>query len=126
MPLWWFDAEISQDLCRLSRAESDGADVTVASNIEAEKPPRKKPLLQHGYIVIDEQRCKGCDLCIPACPVDIIVTAGPQRVNLSGRIPVEVTDMTRCIACNLCATVCPDQAIDVFRFAEPIRHGDEP
>ena len=108
----------------MSEAEFDGADVTVASKIETDTPRKKKPPLQHGYIVIHEQRCKGCDLCIPVCPVDIIVKAGPQRINLSGWIPVEVTDMTRCIACNLCATVCPDQAIDVFRFAKPIRHGE--
>jgi 2-oxoglutarate ferredoxin oxidoreductase subunit delta len=120
-----FDGEISGSRGRLTRADSDGADDTVASNIEADTTPRKKPPLQHGYIVIDEQRCKGCDLCIPACPVDIIVKAGPQRINLSGRIPVDVADMTKCIACNLCATVCPDQAIDVFRFARPIRHGDD-
>jgi len=24
-------------------------------------------------IVIDEERCKGCELCIPACPKHIIV-----------------------------------------------------
>lgn len=109
----------------MRRADSDGADVTVASNIETETPRKKKPPLQHGYIVIHDQRCKGCDLCIPACPVDIIVKAGADSVNLMGWVPVEVTDMTRCIACNLCATVCPDQAIDVFRFAKPIRHGEE-
>lgn len=97
----------------------------MTSKIEADTARQKKPSAQHGYIVIDEQRCKGCDLCIPACPVDIIVKAGLRRINLSGRIPVEVTDMTRCIACNLCATVCPDQAIDVFRFARPIRHGED-
>ena len=89
----------------------------------ARKKTKRKPQL--GYIVIHEQRCKGCDLCIPACPVDIIVKSGPERVNFLGWIPVEVTDMTRCIACNLCATVCPDQAIDVFRFAKPIRHGED-
>jgi 2-oxoglutarate ferredoxin oxidoreductase subunit delta len=89
------------------------------------KTKKKKAKAQHGYIVIHEQLCKGCDLCIPACPVDIIVKVGPGRVNLRGWTPVEVTAMELCIACNLCATVCPDLAIDVYRFAKPIRHGEE-
>jgi 2-oxoglutarate ferredoxin oxidoreductase subunit delta len=94
--------------------------VATDTQAESKAKPKRKP--QMGYIVIHEQRCKGCDLCIPACPVEIISKVGPGRVNLMGWIPVEVTDMTRCIACNLCAMVCPDQAIDVFRFAKPIRH----
>jgi 2-oxoglutarate ferredoxin oxidoreductase subunit delta len=97
----------------------------VGSQAEAVGSTKTKAKVQHGYVVIHEHRCKGCDLCIPACPVDIIVKAGPGKLNWMGWIPVEVEDMSRCIACNLCATVCPDQAIDVFRFARPIRHGDE-
>jgi 2-oxoglutarate ferredoxin oxidoreductase subunit delta len=57
--------------------------------------------------------------------VEIIVKSGHDKLNMMGWIPVEVTDMSRCIACNLCATVCPDQAIDVFRFAKPIRKVEE-
>jgi len=91
----------------------------------SEKKKKPKAKKQMGYIVVHGQRCKGCDLCIPACPVDIIVKCGPGDVNLMGWIPVEVTDMTRCIACSLCSIVCPDQAIDVFRFAKPITHGEE-
>jgi 2-oxoglutarate ferredoxin oxidoreductase subunit delta len=101
--------------------------VIVATKAEPvpEKPKKPKKKKQMGYIVVHEQRCKGCDLCIPACPVDIIVKCGPDKVNMMGWIPVEVTDMTRCIACSLCAIVCPDQAIDVFRFAKPVVHGEE-
>jgi 2-oxoglutarate ferredoxin oxidoreductase subunit delta len=103
-----------------------GRNHTFVRSTEAQTAtPKKKTKKQLGYIVVDEQRCKGCDLCIPACPVDIIVKSGPSRVNLRGWIPVEVTDMSKCIACNLCAIVCPDQAIDVFRFAKPIHHGEE-
>jgi 2-oxoglutarate ferredoxin oxidoreductase subunit delta len=86
------------------------------------KAPR--PKAQRGYIHILEDRCKGCDLCIPECPVDIISKAGSDRVNWMGWLPVEVRDgeMKYCIACNLCAMICPDQAIEVFRFAKPIPH----
>jgi 2-oxoglutarate ferredoxin oxidoreductase subunit delta len=104
----------------------DGVRDTVATDTQPESKAKPKRKPQMGYIVIHEQRCKGCDLCIPACPVEIISKVGPGRVNLMGWIPVEVTDMTRCIACNLCAMVCPDQAIDVFRFARPIKHEEAP
>lgn len=77
---------------------------------------------QRGYIEILEERCKGCDLCIPECPVDIIEKAAAGDVNWMGWIPVVVSDMRPCIACNLCAMVCPDQAIDVYRFDKSIRH----
>ena len=72
---------------------------------------------QLGYIVILDERCKGCDLCIPECPVDIIEPV--ERVNGKGYRLVGVSDMTRCIACNLCALICPDRAIEVFRFKTP-------
>ncbi len=69
---------------------------------------------QLGYIVILDNRCKACDLCIVDCPQKIIVKS--ERVNRRGYIVVEVDDMTKCTACNLCAMVCPDRAIDVYRF----------
>jgi 2-oxoglutarate ferredoxin oxidoreductase subunit delta len=84
--------------------------------------PKQKPKAQRGYITILEARCKGCDLCIPACPVEIIEKAGPEKVNWMGWIPVQVTEMRDCTACNLCAMVCPDQAIEVYRFERPIPH----
>jgi 2-oxoglutarate ferredoxin oxidoreductase subunit delta len=91
-----------------------------AAAIESKR--KVTPRAQLGYIKILDHRCKGCDLCIPACPTDIIAKAGAERVNWMGWIPVEVTDMRLCIACNLCAMVCPDQAIEVYRFAQPVPH----
>ncbi len=87
---------------------------------QSKRVPR--PNNQRGYIQVLEQRCKGCDLCIPACPVDIIEKAPPARVNMMGWIPVEVSDMKFCLGCNLCALVCPDQAIEVYKFKTPIPH----
>ena len=75
---------------------------------------------QLGYIEIIDERCKGCELCVPACPVDIL-EMGP-RINSTGYNLVEINDMKKCIACKLCALICPDKAIDVFRFKKPILH----
>ncbi len=35
-----------------------------------------------GAIVVDTERCKGCQLCIIACPQKVIAMAG--KVNLHG------------------------------------------
>jgi ferredoxin len=51
-----------------------------------------RPKAQRGYIDILVDRCKGCDLCIPACPVEIIEKYGPGNVNWMGWLPVRVSD----------------------------------
>jgi 2-oxoglutarate ferredoxin oxidoreductase subunit delta len=89
----------------------------------AEKTPGKtKAKAQKGYIDIIADRCKGCDLCIPVCPTDVIEKGTSADVNRIGWIIVKATRMQDCIACRLCAVVCPDQAIEVFRFDRPIPH----
>jgi 2-oxoglutarate ferredoxin oxidoreductase subunit delta len=44
--------------------------------------------------------CKGCDLCVDACPAGILVLDAEDRVM--------VTDIARCTFCGLCAGRCPD------------------
>ena len=67
-----------------------------------------------GRIVINEMRCKGCELCISACPPAVISLAG--HLNSKGYRPVSLLDPERaCTGCALCATVCPDAAITVYR-----------
>jgi 2-oxoglutarate ferredoxin oxidoreductase subunit delta len=75
--------------------------------------------IQRGYIVVLEERCKGCELCVPACPEDILVMS--RRTNSKGWNVVDTQAMEKCIACNLCALICPDRAIDVYRFDKPIK-----
>jgi 2-oxoglutarate ferredoxin oxidoreductase subunit delta len=65
-------------------------------------------------VVIDEDRCKGCTLCNPACPKQILVMA--ERFNAKGYHPAALCDPeARCTGCALCARMCPDVAITVFR-----------
>ena len=64
-------------------------------------------------IVIDIERCKGCCLCVEACPRGIIEVS--DRPNAAGYYPVRPTEDGECTACAICATVCPDCAIEVFR-----------
>lgn len=63
-------------------------------------------------IVIDRDRCKGCETCTAACPQGILAMA--KSINVKGYFPVEVADPARCIGCRICAIVCPDLAIEVM------------
>lgn len=56
--------------------------------------------------------CKGCGLCVGACPKHILAIAR-DKINKKGHHPVEMTDAEKCIGCAFCATMCPDCIITV-------------
>ena len=67
-----------------------------------------------GRVVIDVERCKGCELCRSACPQDVLALA--EELNAKGYRPVVLLDPAHdCTGCALCATVCPDGCITVYR-----------
>ncbi len=69
-----------------------------------------------GTIVIDEQRCKGCALCVTVCPKAVIALA--DHFTGRGYHPATLRDPDgACTGCVLCATICPDAAITVYREA---------
>ena len=61
-----------------------------------------------------EENCKGCGLCVEACPKQIL-RLSREKLNKKGHSPVEMTDETKCIGCAFCATMCPDCIITVER-----------
>lgn len=67
------------------------------------------------YIVIDEDRCKGCELCTTVCPKgDLVQMAG--HFNAKGYRPSVFVDPDhQCIGCAMCAMMCPDTVISVYR-----------
>lgn len=67
-----------------------------------------------GKVTFDENRCKGCGLCVTVCPVKII-ELDKERINVKGYNPATVYEMDKCIACTSCATICPDSVITVER-----------
>ena len=65
-------------------------------------------------LTFKEELCKGCGLCVNACPKGIL-RLSPNRLNHKGHSPVELTDENACIGCASCALMCPDCVIKVER-----------
>jgi 2-oxoglutarate ferredoxin oxidoreductase subunit delta len=65
-----------------------------------------------GTVIIDTEICKGCELCISACPQESLALS--SHINRKGyRFAALVKD--NCTGCVNCAIVCPDTAITVYR-----------
>ena len=66
-----------------------------------------------GSIVINEERCKGCGICVHFCPRDQIYMS--EGLNNKGHHPCAFRDTGECNGCAVCAMMCPDVAIEVYR-----------
>lgn len=66
-----------------------------------------------GAIVVDTERCKGCEVCIVNCPAHVI--ALEHKVNSKGYHFAYMENPEACTGCTNCAVVCPDAVITVYR-----------
>lgn len=58
-----------------------------------------------------EEYCKGCELCVSACPRKLLTLS--HRVNRRGlRVVAKLGD--ECSGCCDCALMCPDAAIEIL------------
>ena len=71
-----------------------------------------------GPVRIDIERCKGCELCIPACPPNVLRMSSTR--NEIGVLFPEL--LPGCTGCSACALVCPDFCFDVYRYETPLHH----
>lgn len=66
-----------------------------------------------GAVVVDTEVCKGCELCVEACPEGVL--ALHREVNSRGYHYSFMENPDVCTGCTNCAVVCPDTCITVYR-----------
>jgi 2-oxoglutarate ferredoxin oxidoreductase subunit delta len=64
---------------------------------------------------VDPECCKGCGLCVTACPKNVLEI--DKEMNTRGYFPAHQARPEDCIFCAICATVCPDVAITINEIA---------
>ena len=62
-------------------------------------------------VTIEKNRCKGCTLCVHACPKQVLEMS--KEINDKGYFYAHVVDLPACIGCRFCAFMCPDVAISI-------------
>ena len=73
-------------------------------------------IVERGTVTIDSATCKGCELCIPACPPRVLEMSD-DRNALGYRYPELVRP--GCTGCQACLQMCPDFVFEVFKYDEP-------
>lgn len=70
-----------------------------------------------GAVTVNTERCKGCNLCVVACPSDVL-DLQQKEVNNRGYHFAYMAQPDKCIGCQSCSLVCPDACIEVYRVIE--------
>jgi Pyruvate/2-oxoacid:ferredoxin oxidoreductase delta subunit len=66
------------------------------------------PKKRTGVVLIGTDHCKGCGLCIEACPTDSLQLS--SQFNRLGYRAVEFLPDTGCTGCGVCFYACPEPA----------------
>ncbi len=64
-------------------------------------------------VIIDEEICKGCELCVEVCPRQAMGSA--KHINTRGFHPAAIVDPDNCTGCAQCAIMCPDTCIKIVK-----------
>jgi NAD-dependent dihydropyrimidine dehydrogenase PreA subunit len=76
-------------------------------------PANVKP--DRGTVSLNSEECKGCGLCVEACPPNVLHLA--EQLNHYGYHTAEYAG-AGCTGCGICFFVCPEPGgITVFRRA---------
>ena len=65
------------------------------------------------HIKFHIERCKGCELCVNACPVKNIEMS--DKFNARGEHFARLINPEKCNKCGLCFRMCPDLVIEIER-----------
>jgi 2-oxoglutarate ferredoxin oxidoreductase subunit delta len=66
-----------------------------------------------GTVVVNTDRCKGCDLCVVACPTNVLILS--KEVNAKGYRYAQMQQPDECIGCANCGYVCPDGCLTIYK-----------
>ena len=64
-------------------------------------------------VIVNEEICKGCGLCISVCPRHAMGLA--KHINARGFHPAAPLSPEKCTACAQCAIMCPDSCITILK-----------
>lgn len=64
------------------------------------------------FVVIDQERCKGCGFCLEFCPQGALHFS--NQLNTKGVHPAELKHPEKCTGCKRCALMCPEVCIEVY------------
>lgn len=62
-----------------------------------------------GVVTVDRARCDGCNLCVRACPADVLALDGEKVAGMPA------PGVGECMACGDCAAICPSGSISLTR-----------
>jgi 2-oxoglutarate ferredoxin oxidoreductase subunit delta len=65
-----------------------------------------------GLIEIDDDLCKGCEICIAFCPLKVFENS--EKLNRKGYYVPIVAKEDECVGCRLCELLCPEFAIIII------------
>ncbi len=92
------------EITMIALSELLGRDPVPLENAEAAEKPKS-------VVVIVEEECIGCTLCIQACPVDAILGAAKSMHTVISQ---------ECTGCELCIPPCPVECIHMYPIEETI------
>ncbi len=75
-----------------------------------------RTITTRGTVTIDIELCKGCELCIPACPVDVLFMS--EARNERGEQYPQLKP--GCTGCGACYYVCPDFCFAIYQYEKPL------
>jgi len=68
-------------------------------------------------VKIDQERCKGCGLCVEFCPQGVLKL--DSSFNSKSYHPAMVENPEKCKGCGICGRdVCPEAAIEIYKIEE--------
>ncbi len=67
-----------------------------------------------GTVEVQTEKCKGCDLCVKACPSNVLAMS--KKINAKGYTYSYMEKPDECTGCMNCGLVCPDSVITVYKL----------